>query len=45
MFEKRLFNENVLNVYDNLEKPLIKILSSIENNGIKIDQKHFRKII
>jgi DNA polymerase-1 len=38
MFEKRLFNENVLSVYDNLEKPLIKILSSIENNGIKIDK-------
>ena len=30
MFEKRLFNENVLSVYDTLEKPLIKILSSIK---------------
>ena len=44
MFEKRLFNENVLSVYDNLEKPLIKILSSIENNGIKIDKNILEKL-
>ena len=44
MFEKRLFNENVLGVYDKLEKPLIKILSSIENNGIKIDKNILEKL-
>ena len=44
MFEKRLFNENVLGVYDNLEKPLIKILSSVENNGIKIDKNILEKL-
>ena len=44
MFEKRLFNENVLSVYDTLEKPLIKILSTIENNGIKIDKNILEKL-
>jgi DNA polymerase-1 len=43
-FEQRLFGENVLNVYENLEKPLIKILSSMENNGIKIDQNILGKL-
>ena len=43
-FEKRLFSENVLTVYDQLEKPLVKILSSIENNGVKIDQKILHKL-
>ena len=43
-FEQRLFGENVLNVYENLEKPLIKILSSMENNGIKIDQTILGKL-
>ena len=43
-FEQRLFGENVLNVYENLEKPLIKILSLMENNGIKIDQNILGKL-
>ena len=43
-FEKRLFSENVLNVYEQLEKPLVKILSTIENNGVKIDQKILHKL-
>lgn len=43
-FEQRLFGENVLTVYENLEKPLIKILSSMENNGIKIDQNILGKL-
>ncbi len=43
-FEKRLFSENVLTVYDQLEKPLVKILSTIENNGVKIDQKILHKL-
>ena len=44
VFEKRLFSENVLTVYDQLEKPLVKILSTIENNGVKIDQKILHKL-
>ena len=43
-FEKRIFSENVLTVYDQLEKPLVKILSTIENNGVKIDQKILHKL-
>ena len=43
-FEKRLFSENVLTVYDQLEKPLVKILSTIENNGVKVDQKILHKL-
>ena len=43
-FEPRLFNENVLDIYDNLEKPLIQILSTIENNGVKIDQIILNKL-
>ena len=44
VFEQRLFKENVLSIYDNLEKPLIKILSLIENNGIKIDRNILGKL-
>ena len=43
-FEKRLFTENVLGVYENLEKPLIKILATMENNGIKIDENILGKL-
>ena len=43
-FQKRLFSENVLNVYESLEKPLIQILSSMENNGIKIDKRILEKL-
>ena len=43
-FEKRLFSEHVLGVYQNLEKPLISVLSSMENNGIKIDKNILQKL-
>ena len=43
-FEKRLFSEHVLGVYQNLEKPLIPVLSSMENNGIKIDKNILQKL-
>ena len=43
-FQKRLFGENVLSVYENFEKPLVQVLSSMENNGIKIDQNILKKL-
>ena len=37
IFKERLFKERVLSVYENLEKPMIKILARMEQAGIKID--------
>ena len=37
IFKERLFKEKVLSVYENLEKPMIKILARMELAGIKID--------
>ena len=37
IFKERLFKEKVLSVYENLEKPMIKILARMEQAGIKID--------
>lgn len=36
--EKKLKEENLMVVYSEIEKPLIEVLSSMENNGIFIDK-------
>ncbi len=39
IFSKKLKLEKMLNIYEIFEKPLIKILASMEICGIKVDQK------
>jgi len=42
IFLKTLKTENLINIYEIFEKPLIKILAHMEINGIRLD-KHFLK--
>ena len=42
IFLKSLKTENLINIYEIFEKPLIKILAHMEINGIRLD-KHFLK--
>ncbi len=44
IFLKNLKQEKLLNIYEIFEKPLIKILASMEINGIKVDD-NFLKIL
>ena len=44
LFNQRLFKEEVLSVYENLEKPMVKVLSKMEENGIKIDEKILKQL-
>ena len=44
IFYKNLKSEKLLNIYENFEKPLIKILSMMEINGVKIDENFLRKL-
>ncbi len=44
MFSKSLKSENLLNIYEIFEKPLIKILALMEINGIKIDKLFLKKL-
>ena len=44
ILSKKLKRENLLNIYEIFEKPLIKILSSMEINGVKIDEKFLKKL-
>ena len=37
LFNQRLKEEKIVNLYETLEKPMIKILSKMEGNGIKIN--------
>ena len=43
-FLKRLKSEKLMNIYENFEKPLIKILAKMEINGIKVDDKFLKSI-
>jgi len=43
-FLKSLKDEKMINIYDNFEKPMIKILAYMEIEGIKIDHK-FLKVL
>ena len=44
-FNKSLKSENLINIYEIFEKPLIKILAFMEIEGIKIDNFFFKKTI
>ena len=44
MFYKSLKSENLLNIYEIFEKPLIKILALMEINGVKVDKLFLKKL-
>ena len=44
IFLKSLKSEKLLNIYEIFEKPLIKILASMEINGIKLDNNFLKKL-
>ena len=44
VFLKSLKNENLINIYEIFEKPLIKILALMEINGIKLDESFLKKL-
>ena len=41
---QRLVTEKNLYVYEKIDKPLIEVLSSMENIGIKVDPKYLKKL-
>jgi len=44
IFLKSLRSENLVNIYEIFEKPLIKILALMEINGIKLDKTFLKKL-
>ena len=44
ILKKRIVEEKLVNVYENIEKPLIDVLVNMERNGIKIDVKKLKKL-
>tara|TARA_B100000029_G_scaffold31770_1_gene30266 strand:+ start:8543 stop:11311 length:2769 start_codon:yes stop_codon:yes gene_type:complete len=44
VLKKRLDTEKLDKIYELFEKPLIKILSDMEINGIKVDKKYLEKL-
>ena len=41
---ERVENEKLDKIYEIFEKPMIKILSKLETNGIKVDQSYLKKL-
>jgi len=44
IFLKSLKSENLINIYEIFEKPLIKILALMEINGIRLDKNFLKKL-
>lgn len=44
IFEKLKKEENLFKVYEEIEKPIIKIVKKMEEKGVLIDQKYFEKL-
>lgn len=44
IFEKLKKEEKLFKIYEEIEKPIIKIVKKMEENGILIDQKYFEKL-
>ena len=44
IFLKSLKSENLINIYEIFEKPLIKILAMMEINGIRLDKGFLKKL-
>ena len=43
-FYRSLKEEKLINIYENFEKPMLKILASMEMEGIKIDNKFLKAL-
>ncbi len=44
LFLQNLKSEKLLQIYENFEKPMVKILAQMEINGVKIDNKSLKKL-
>ena len=44
LFKKRLDQEKLTKIYEIFEKPMVKILSEIEINGVKINKDHLKNL-
>ena len=44
LFLQNLKSEKLLQIYENFEKPMVKILAQMEINGVKIDNKFLKKL-
>lgn len=44
IFEKLKKEEKLFKIYEEIEKPILKIVKKMEENGILIDQKYFEKL-
>ena len=44
ILKKRIISEKILSVYENIEKPLIKVIAKMEKEGIKIDVKQLTNL-
>jgi DNA polymerase-1 len=44
ILSERVFEEKLERVYEEFEKPLIKILSKLETSGIKVDDEYLKKL-
>jgi DNA polymerase-1 len=44
ILENKLRKEDLFDIFENLEMPLITVLSSMENNGIKINEKFLNSL-
>ena len=44
LLKERLDQEKLTKIYEIFEKPMIKILSEIEINGVKVDKEHLKKL-
>ena len=44
ILKKRIISEKIINVYENIEKPLIKVIAKMEKEGIKIDVKQLTNL-
>ena len=42
--KNRLDQEKLNKVYEYFEKPMVKILSKLESNGIKVDENYLKKL-
>ena len=44
ILSERVLKEKLEKVYEVFEKPMIKILSKLETNGVKVDDNHLKKL-
>ena len=44
IFLKKLKSENLVNIYEIFEKPLVQILAHLEINGIRVNEKFLKKL-